>query len=305
MSRSEGVLDGLDNELAVSSSGGLAANVATGIATKGGRVYKNDAVVSPTLDAVSIGYKRIDRIVIRFDAVTNRSAVATIIKGTEVLIANAATAPAITSGTDVLLAQVLITNTAGSYSYAYTDERVYFRFSLDSIPAELTGKNAPTATTAAACSGNAATATILQTARTIGGVSFNGSANINLPGVNTAGNQNTSGNAATATTATNADKVDGLNFVTIDIGDWNMDATSGVSVSHGLTASKIRTVDCVIRNDDGSNYGTFDYFGDALYITSIGASSISLTRLSSGIFDSTDYNLTSYNRGWITIGCID
>ena len=50
-------------------------------------------------------------------------------------------------------------------------------------------------------SGNAATATKLQTARTIGGVSFDGSANINLPGVNTAGNQNTTGNAATATTA--------------------------------------------------------------------------------------------------------
>ena len=48
--------------------------------------------------------------------------------------------------------------------------------------------------------GNAATATILETTRTIGGVSFNGSANINLPGVNSAGNQNTTGNAATATT---------------------------------------------------------------------------------------------------------
>ena len=45
-------------------------------------------------------------------------------------------------------------------------------------------------------SGTAADATILETARTIGGVSFNGSANINLPGVNTAGNQNTSGTAA-------------------------------------------------------------------------------------------------------------
>ena len=50
-----------------------------------------------------------------------------------------------------------------------------------------------------ALSGNATTATTLQTARTIGGVSFNGSSNINLPGVNTAGDQNTSGNAATAT----------------------------------------------------------------------------------------------------------
>ena len=50
--------------------------------------------------------------------------------------------------------------------------------------------------------GNAATATTLQTARTIGGVSFNGSADINLPGVNTAGNQNTSGTAAVSTAAT-------------------------------------------------------------------------------------------------------
>jgi hypothetical protein len=40
--------------------------------------------------------------------------------------------------------------------------------------------NAATATTASACSGNAATATILATARTINGVSFNGSANITV-----------------------------------------------------------------------------------------------------------------------------
>jgi len=44
--------------------------------------------------------------------------------------------------------------------------------------------------------GSAAT---LTTARNIGGVSFDGSASINLPGVNIAGNQNTSGTAAVAT----------------------------------------------------------------------------------------------------------
>ena len=44
--------------------------------------------------------------------------------------------------------------------------------------------------------GNAATATALETARTIGGVSFDGTGNIDLPGVNSAGNQNTSGTAA-------------------------------------------------------------------------------------------------------------
>ena len=50
--------------------------------------------------------------------------------------------------------------------------------------------------------GSAAT---LTTARTIGGVSFDGSANINLPGVNAAGNQDTSGTAAIATTVTITD----------------------------------------------------------------------------------------------------
>lgn len=55
--------------------------------------------------------------------------------------------------------------------------------------------------------GNASSATKLATARTIGGVSFNGTANINLPGVNVAGNQSTTGNAATATKAVSADEL--------------------------------------------------------------------------------------------------
>jgi hypothetical protein len=50
--------------------------------------------------------------------------------------------------------------------------------------------------------GNADTATALATARNIGGVSFDGTANINLPGVNTAGNQDTSGTAALSTEVT-------------------------------------------------------------------------------------------------------
>ena len=58
----------------------------------------------------------------------------------------------------------------------------------------------------------AVTADALTTARNIGGVSFNGSANINLPGVNAAGNQNTSGNAATATRLQTARSINGVNF---------------------------------------------------------------------------------------------
>ena len=59
---------------------------------------------------------------------------------------------------------------------------------------------------------NVASATKLTTARTLGGVSFDGTANINLPGVNTAGNQSTTGNAATATTLQTARTINGTSF---------------------------------------------------------------------------------------------
>jgi hypothetical protein len=52
----------------------------------------------------------------------------------------------------------------------------------------------------------------LKTARNIGGVSFNGTADINLPGVNTAGNQNTSGNAATSTKLAATKTIGGVAF---------------------------------------------------------------------------------------------
>jgi len=59
-----------------------------------------------------------------------------------------------------------------------------------------------------AVTGNASTATALESARTIGGVSFDGTGNISLPGVNATGNQDTSGTATTATTATNVTVAD-------------------------------------------------------------------------------------------------
>ncbi len=61
-------------------------------------------------------------------------------------------------------------------------------------------------------SGNAASATKLQTARRIGGVAFDGTADIALPGVNAAGNQNTTGNAASATRLQTARTIGGVSF---------------------------------------------------------------------------------------------
>ena len=68
---------------------------------------------------------------------------------------------------------------------------------FNSVAAPLTGN--VTGNVTGDVTGNADTATALETARNIGGVSFDGTASINLPGVNTAGNQDTTGNAATAT----------------------------------------------------------------------------------------------------------
>jgi hypothetical protein len=93
-----------------------------------------------------------------------------------------------------------------------------------------------------ALTGNADTATALETARTIGGVSFDGSANINLPGVNTAGNQDTSGNAATATALETARTIAGTSFdgtANIDIDANNL---TGSTLNSGVTASSLTSV---------------------------------------------------------------
>lgn len=57
-----------------------------------------------------------------------------------------------------------------------------------------------------------ASASKLTTARMIGGVEFNGTASINLPGVNITGNQSTTGNAATASKLATPVQINGVNF---------------------------------------------------------------------------------------------
>lgn len=84
--------------------------------------------------------------------------------------------------------------------------------------------------------GVASKATILETARTIGGVSFNGGANINLAGVNTTGNQDTSGNAATATALATARAIALSGDI---VGTANFDGTAGISISTTIQANSV------------------------------------------------------------------
>ena len=86
----------------------------------------------------------------------------------------------------------------------------------------IAGITVTNASTAAACSGLSATATILASARTIAGVSFNGSANISLNNnaiTNGAGYITSSGSCASATNADTVDSLHASSFVRSDTSD--------------------------------------------------------------------------------------
>ena len=84
----------------------------------------------------------------------------------------------------------------------------------------------------------------LTSAVNVGGVSFDGSASIDLPGVNKEGNQNTSGNAATATALKTARTFSITGDMTATgvsfdgTGNVTLTATSNVSVSDATTTTK-------------------------------------------------------------------
>ncbi len=93
----------------------------------------------------------------------------------------------------------------------------------------------------------------------------------------------------------------------IEIGDWNMDGTGFVDVVHNLTLTKIRMVSVLIINDAetisynliNSVSGTVDLYRGGWF--DIDAANVTLNRSTNGFFDDTDFNATSFNRGWVTI----
>ena len=91
----------------------------------------------------------------------------------------------------------------------------------------------------------------------------------------------------------------------VNIGVWNMDTTSNVSVAHGLTLSKIRSVSVMIKNDNstahypiGYRVSSSDYTpSGAVYLTD---SNVVILRATAGTFDDIAF-VSSSNRGWIVI----
>ena len=140
--------------------------------------------------------------------------------------------------------------------------------------------------------GSAAT---LTTARTIGGVSFDGSANINLPGVNTSGTVDTSGNAATATALETARTIHGVSFD----GTGNIDLTEVVQDTVGAMFSSNTETGITVGYEDGD--GTIDLVVGTLNQDTSGnaatATTLATARTIQGVSFDGSANITTMTAG--------
>ena len=99
----------------------------------------------------------------------------------------------------------------------------------------------------------------------------------------------------------------------LEIGDWDMTATTQVTVAHGLSATEWKTMlesNVLIRNDSDTVYSPLK----SLFVPSSGlinggvsvidSTNITLGRYTTGGFDDGAFTSTSYNRGWVTFDYI-
>jgi hypothetical protein len=94
-----------------------------------------------------------------------------------------------------------------------------------------------------------------------------------------------------------------------DIGDWNMTAVGLKTVAHTMLEWKnLREIDVIIRNDADTSHSSLWKFRNTAdpQMLSGGAYTISsnqfeLDKRTGGLFDTIEYNDTSYNRGWIYV----
>ena len=136
------------------------------------------------------------------------------------------------------------------------------------------------------------TATALANARTLGGVSFDGTANINLPGVNATGNQDTSGNAATATALETARNIHGVSFD----GTGNIDLTEVIQDTVGAMFSSNTETNITATYQDSD--GTIDLVVSASGISNVSEDS---TPQLGGNLDVNGNSIVSASNGNIAI----
>lgn len=96
----------------------------------------------------------------------------------------------------------------------------------------------------------------------------------------------------------------------VSLGDWNMDATPGISFNTGSLGissfGNIRNVCAQILDDALMNLTALDFHSAVSSIAPAGDISVSsgviaLSRTTGSFFDAVEYNATSFNRGFMTI----
>jgi spore germination protein YaaH len=88
----------------------------------------------------------------------------------------------------------------------------------------------------------------------------------------------------------------------LDMGDWNMDTTASLLITHGVNTDAIRSVEVVILSDlVVTDYNVYNFERAGSYIFQTSPWRLSLSRDPGGFFDDPLFDATSYNRGYITI----
>ena len=143
--------------------------------------------------------------------------------------------------------------------------------------------------------GNASTATALQTSRNIGGVAFNGTSDITLPGVNATGNQATTGNAGTATKLATTRNI----ALTGDItGNVDFDGTANVSIATTIAANSV-----ALGTDTTGNYVAGNTAGTGIAVTGTAGEGWSPTIALTNVGTAGTYkSVTTDAQGRITSG---
>jgi hypothetical protein len=99
------------------------------------------------------------------------------------------------------------------------------------------------------------------------------------------------------------------------LGDWNMDSTASIDVTLDTganTMSKYLMINAMIRNDGDTQTNKLDVYPNSATPTMAGGSGIlimytggntiaRLYRGDSSVYDGTNYDSTSYNRGTLTV----
>ena len=178
-------------------------------------------------------------------------------------------------------AGLTVDGASATLTYTSSDDRWNFNKNLNvtTVYGNLTGNvTGNISGSSGSTTGNAATATALANARTLGGVSFDGTANINLPGVNSSGNQDTSGNAGTATVLATARTIGGVSFngsADINLPGVNAEGNQNTT-GNAATATALATARTLSFTGDVTGTGDFDGSGNLATALTIAANSVAL-----------------------------